>query len=203
VKFGEAQNLQMKIQEKALEIATQEVAKATAGHYPTLDLVANYTKADQNGSNIGNVGRSYINTTDIGLQFQVPIYQGGAISSRVREAVANQQKARDDLEAARRKADFDVQQAFLAATNGLSLVKAVEQAVVSAQSSLDSTKLGYEVGVRTSVDVLNSQQQYFTAKRDLLRARYIFLLAKLKLKGAAGMLAEADLTEVDQLLVKQ
>jgi outer membrane protein len=203
VTIGEAQNLQLKIQQKALEIATQEVEKATAGHYPTLDLVANYTKADQNGSNIGDVGRSYINTTDIGLQFQVPIYQGGAVSSRVREAVANQQKARDDFEAARRKADFDVQQAFLAATNGLSLVKAAEQAVVSSQSSMDSTKLGYEVGVRTSVDVLNAQQQFYTAKRDLLRSRYIFMLAKLKLKGAAGLLAEADLGEVDQLLVKQ
>ena len=120
----------------------------------------------------------------------------------MREAVANQQKARDDLEATRRQANFEVQQAFLAATNGLSLVKAVEQAVVSTQSSLDSTKLGYEVGVRTSVDVLNSQQQYFTAKRDLLRSRYIFLLSKLKLKAAAGLLAEADLTEINQLLVK-
>ena len=202
VKIGEAQNLQMKIQQKALEIATQEVEKATAGHYPTLDLVANYNKDDANGSNIGSVGRRYIDTADIGLQFQVPLYQGGAISSRVREAVANQQKARDDFEAARRQADFEIQQAFLAATNGLSLVKAVEQAVVSTQSSLDSTKLGYEVGVRTSVDVLNSQQQYFTAKRDLLRARYIFLLSKLKLKAAAGLLAEADLTEINQLLIK-
>lgn len=203
VKIGEAQNLQMKIQQQALEIATKEVAKATAGHYPTLDLVANYNKADQNGSNVGSVGRNYINTTDIGLQFQVPIYQGGATSSRVREAVANQQKARDDLEAARRQADFEVQQAFLAATNGFSLVKSVEQAVISSQSSLDSTKLGYEVGVRTSVDVLNSQQQFFTTKRDLYRARYIFLLSKLKLRSAAGMLVEADLTEVEQLLVKQ
>jgi outer membrane protein len=203
VKIGEAQNLQLKIQQKALEIATQELEKAQAGHYPTLDLVANYNKANQNGSNIGSVGRSYIDTTDIGLQFQVPIYQGGATSSRVREAVANQQKARDDLETSLRQTDFEVQQAFLAATNGLSLVQAVEQAVVSTRSSLDSTKLGYEVGVRTSVDVLNSQQQYFTARRDLLRARYVFLLSKLKLKSAAGMLAEADLTEIDQLLVKQ
>ena len=202
VKIGEAQNLQLKIQQKALEIATQEVEKTTAGHYPTLDLVANYNKDDANGSNIGSVGRRYIDTADIGLQFQVPLYQGGAISSRVREAVANQQKARDDLEATRRQADFEVQQAFLAATNGFSLIKAVEQAVVSTQSSLDSTKLGYEVGVRTSVDVLNSQQQFFTAKRDLLRARYIFLLSKLKLKAAAGLLAEADLTEINQLLVK-
>jgi outer membrane protein len=202
VKIGELQNIRLKIQQKTLEIATQELEKANAGHYPTLDLVANYNKDDANGSNIGSIGRRYIDTANIGLQFQVPLYQGGAISSRVREAAANQQKARDDLEVVRRQADFDVRQAYLDVTSTLSQVQAFEQALVSSQSSLDSTKLGYEVGVRTSVDVLNSQQLYYSSRRDLLSSRYSYLLSKLKLKAAAGLLAEADLTEINQLLVK-
>ena len=203
VEIAEQNNLKLKIQQKAMEIANQEVLKATAGHHPTLDLVANYNKANSSGSTFGRDSRSNIDTTEIGLQFEVPLYQGGAISSREREAVANQRKAREDLETVRRQADFDVRQAYLDVTSTLSQVLAYEQALLSSQSSLDSTQLGYEVGVRTSVDVLNAQQQYFTSKRDLLRARYNFLLSKLKLKSASGLLAEADLTEINQLLVTQ
>ena len=203
VEIAEQNNLNLKIQQKALEIANQEVQKAAAGHHPTLDLVANYNVADSTGSTFGRASRSNIDTAEIGLQFEVPLYQGGAISSREREAVANQRKAREDLETVRRQVDFDVRQAYLDVTSTLSQVMAYEQALISSQSSLDSTRLGYEVGVRTSVDVLNAQQQYFTSKRDLLRARYNFLLSKLKLKAASGLLAEADLTEINQLLVTQ
>ncbi|GBG15871.1 outer membrane protein [Novimethylophilus kurashikiensis] len=200
VEIGERENLKLKIQQRALEIANQEVEKTHAGHYPTLDLVANYNGQDNSGSINGPQYRNSISTADIGLQVQVPLYQGGAITSREREAVANQQKARDDLEAARRQVDYDVRQAFLDFTSRLSQVSAYEQALNSSQTSLESTQLGYEVGVRTSVDVLNAQQQLFTSKRDLLQARYNVLLSKLKLKSASGLLTEADLGEIDQML---
>jgi outer membrane protein len=202
VEIGERENLKLKVQQRALEIANQEVEKNHAGHYPTLDLVANYNVQDNSGSINGPLYRNNLSTADIGVQVQVPLYQGGAITSREREAVANQQKARDDLEAARRQVDYDVRQAYLDFTSKISQVSAYEQALNSSQTSLESTQLGYEVGVRTSVDVLNAQQQLFTSKHDLLQARYNVLLSKLKLKSASGLLTEADLGEIDQMLVK-
>ena len=119
----------------------------------------------------------------------------------MREAVANKQKALDDVEAARRQADLATREAYLNLTGSVAQVKAYEQALNSSQSQVDSTTLGYEVGVRNSVDVLNAQQQLFSAKRDLLQARYTYLLSTLKLKSAIGMLNEGDLAEINQRLV--
>jgi len=203
VEIGERENLRLKVQQRTLEFANQEVEKARAGHYPTVDLVADYGVQDASGTVNGPRYRNNLSTTNIGVQVQVPLYQGGAINSREREAVANQQKARDDLETIRREIDFSVRQAYLDVTSKLSQVAAYEQALVSSQTSLESTQLGYEVGVRTSVDVLNAQQQLYTSKRDLLQARYNVLLSKLKLKSASGLLTETDLGEIDQMLVKQ
>ena len=129
----------------------------------------------------------------IGLQLAVPIYQGGLITSRVREALANQEKARQDLENARRTADFATRQAFLGVTSGIAQVKALGAALVSSQSSLDSTRLGQEVGVRTQVDVLNAQQLLFQTRRDRAQAVYNYVLSLLRLKAAVGKLAEDDL----------
>lgn len=203
VEIAERENLKLRVQQKAMEIADQEVLKAKAGHHPTLDVVGSYSENRANGGVNGDLTgyQKDFAVTTVGLQLQIPLYQGGAISSREREAIANQQKARNDLEAARRQADFDVRQAYLEATSNLSQVQAYEQALLSSQSSLESTKLGYEVGVRTSVDVLNAQQQFYSSKRDLLRVRYNYLLSRLKLKGASGLLAETDLVETSQLLV--
>ena len=129
------------------------------------------------------------------------MYQGGAVSSRVREAIANQQKAVDEVEAARRKSELDTRQAYLNLTGSVAQVQAYEQALRSSQSQLDSTNLGYEVGVRNSVDVLNAQQQLFTAKRDLLQARYGYLLNVLRLQFVVGLLTETDLADINQHLV--
>jgi len=137
----------------------------------------------------------------IGVEFNLPLYQGGLVGSRVREAVANQDKARADLEDARRQVDLNTSQAYLGVTSGEAQVKALEQALISSQTSLDSTQLGLEVGVRTTVDVLNAQQQLYSAKRDLAAARYNYILSNLRLKAAAGTLSEIDLGEVDKWLV--
>ena len=168
---------------------------------PTLDLVASYTDSYVNGSPTPfNAGNQLKNAT-IGLQFDVPIYQGGAISSRARQAVYNKQKAQDDLTLAKRQTDLEAQRSFLSLDTSIALVKALEQALISSQSQLDSTKLGYEVGVRTSVDVLNVQQQLFAAKRELLEARYSYLVNIIRLKTAAGLVAEVDLQDINQQLV--
>lgn len=199
VEMSSQTNLMIAIQQQALEIATKEVERQNAGHLPTLDAIASYTDRYANGS--ANGFGSDLQDATIGLQLQIPLYQGGAIASRVREAVANKQKAMDDLVAARRQAELDTRQGFLDLVSVVSQIKAYEQALSSSQSQLDSTMLGYEVGVRTSVDVLNAQQQFFTAKRDLLQSRYTYLMNILSLKSAVGLLNDADLDAVNQQLV--
>jgi outer membrane protein len=191
-------NLNIKVQQDNASFAAQEVARLSAGHMPTLDAVASYTDSYANGS--ANGFGSDLKTAVVGLQLQIPLYQGGAISSKVRQAVFNQQKAQDELELARRKAELETQRAYLNLNTSIAQVKAYEQALISSQSQVDSTKLGYEVGVRTSVDVLNAQQQFFSAKRDLLQSRTNYLLNIIRLKFASGMVAEVDLADINQQL---
>jgi outer membrane protein len=196
-------NLNIQIQQDALKLAEQDVENAQAGHLPTLDAVASYTNSYANGSpSVFSAGNELKNAT-IGLQLQIPLYAGGATSSRARQAVLNKQKALDDIEIARRSTDLETQRAYLNLNTTIAQVKALDQALISSQSQLDSTKLGYEVGVRTSVDVLNAQQQLFSAKRDLLQARYNYLVNIIRLKAASGLVAEADLQDINQQLVVQ
>jgi outer membrane protein len=130
----------------------------------------------------------------------VPLYAGGVVNSRVREAQANLDKARADLENSKRQAALTARQSFLGVTNGMAQVRALEQALLSSETALSSNRLGYEVGVRINIDVLNSQQQVFSTKRDLSKARYDTIVNGLKLKAAAGALSAADLEEVNALL---
>ena len=194
------QNLQAQIQRDLKLIADQEVERHRASSYPTLDAIASYSI-----NNNQNFGSQQVDsrTALIGLALAVPIYQGGLQSSRVREAVANQDKARFDLDNANREAGLQASQAYLNVVNGEAQVKALEQARISTQAQLDSTKLGLQVGVRTSLDVLNAQQQVLSAQRDLAAARYNFILSGLNLKAAVGALDAADLAEVDQYLSRR
>jgi outer membrane protein len=193
-------NLQAEIQRIAKTIADQEVERNRAGHYPTLDAVASYNlNYNQSVGTLGQL-RTDLRTGTVGLELNLPIYQGGLISSRVREAVANQEKARQDLEVAAREASLQARQAWLNVNSGVARVRALEQAVVSTKAQLDSTKLGLDVGVRTNLDVLDAEQQVLSARRDLAGARYAYLLAGLSLKAAVGELGPADLTEIDQYL---
>lgn len=202
VEVAAENNLALRIQLQSLQLANQEVERTRAGHLPTLDVIGTYSDNRANGgvsSDLVGYNKA-AKTATVGLQFEIPLYQGGAISSRVREAIANQQKSQDDVEAARRQAELQTRQAYLNVTTSVAQVKAYEQALVSSQSQLDSTSLGYEVGVRTSVDVLNAQQQLYSAKRDLLQARYSWLLSVLQLKAAAGVLTEDDIATTNKLL---
>ena len=192
-------NLNLQIQQDALKLSEQDIKLAQAGHYPTLDAIANYNDNYANGNATGT--GSELKAGVIGLQFQIPLYQGGAVNSRVRQAVYNKQKARDDVEIARRQVELETQRAYLNLNTSIAQVKAYEQALKSSQSQVDSTKLGYEVGVRTSVDVLNAQQQLFSAKRDLLQARYDYLVNIIRLKAVSGVVAEVDLADINQQLV--
>ena len=200
VDSAETGNYNVLASKVAAEIATREIEKQRAGHYPTLDLVANVGLLTQDKAATVNFG-STNKTGSLALQLAVPIYQGGIVDSRVREALALRDKAGYDIETARRAAAQNSRQAFLGVTSGLSQVRAFQAAQVSSQSALDSNKLGYEVGVRINIDVLNAQQQLFQTRRDLAKARYDTIINGLRLKSAAGALDEPDVAVIDALLV--
>lgn len=201
VEQGTLTSLQVKIAQAILDIASQDVTRNRGGHLPTLDAVANYTDTGSGSGFQGGVGLD-TTTRSIALQLAVPLYQGGLINSRVREALANQEKARQDLENTRRTVALATRSSFLGVTSGAAQIKALEAALVSGQSSLDSTKLGQEVGVRTQVDVLNAQQQLITTRRDYAQVIYTYAINVLKLKAAAGTLGDDDLAYVNQWLEK-
>jgi outer membrane protein len=188
-------------QRAALEAARQDIKKNRAGHLPTLDLVAN----------VGSNYSSHSLTTpddfstrasqhEVGLQLTLPLYSGGAVNSKIREATATMQKTQADLEAASRQAATDAQQAYAGVMNGLAQVDALNTAVDSGQSAVKGNRVGYKLGIRINVDVLNAQQQLFSAQRDLSKARYETLFQGLKLKAATGALGEQDLMAVNAIL---
>ena len=193
-------NLNIQIQQDTAKLAEQEIARNQAGHLPTLDAVASYTNSYANGTVSRFGAGNELQVGSIGLQLQIPLYEGGAVSSRVRQAVLNKQKALDDLDLVRRQTELDTQRAYLNLSSSIAQLKAFDQAILSSQSQLDATQLGYQVGVRTSVDVLNAQQELFSAKRDALQARYNYLTNIIRLKTATGIVAAADLVDINQQL---
>jgi outer membrane protein len=195
VRQAEADSLAVHLNQSSVELARREVERLRAGHLPTLDLAASYTDSRNPSATINSTRGG-----SIGLEFGWLLYQGGLVDSRVREALANLEKARFELDNARRQARLDARQGYLGVLSGDAQVRALEQALVSSEAQLKSTKLGLEVGVRTRVDVLNAQQQLFTTRRDLAAARYQTLVAGLQLKAAAGSLKAEDLKAVDALL---
>lgn len=201
---GDAQqhNLQVVIAQAGAELADKEVARTRGGHYPTLDLVANISKNSSNGGTFNGTGYGSSDTTSksVGVQFNMPLFQGGATQSKWREAEANRDKAQQDMENARRSVDVQVRQAYLGVVSGIAQVQALQQALKSSESLLQASKLGQNVGVRTNLDVLNAQQQLFSTRRDLYQAQYNFLMSQLRLKAAVGNLTEMDLMQVNQAL---
>ena len=196
------QGYQARAQEAALEIAAREVERIRAGHLPTLNIVGSAGTSSSSISTSTSVNNNPSDATSrtIGLQLAIPLYAGGNVSSQVRQAVANREKAQQDLESTRRTAALSARQAFVGVSNGMAQVKALEAALISSRSALDSNKLGYEVGVRINIDVLNAQQQVYSTLRDLSKARYDTIVSGLKLKAATGTLSEADVEEVNRLL---
>ena len=183
----------------AVELAQLEITKAQAALRPTLDLTGSYGMTRyRNGSST----QPNTNAATIGLAFNYPLYTGQASQNRIKETVALEDKAKSDLEAAQRNVAQATRTAFLGLQSGLSQVKALQAAEASSQSALDANKLGYQVGVRINIDVLNSQSQLFQTKRDLAKARHDVLLGQLRLKQASGTLKADDLQNITSLLQK-
>jgi outer membrane protein len=195
--LAEKQGYPVLIQEAAAEVAALEARRNRAAHLPTVDFIAQFGQTGQSATNDSPVGRD-TNQTLLRLELNMPLYQGGGISSRARETAALSLRSKEDLENARRTAVLTARQVYLSVINGIAQIAALDQALVSSQSALDSNKLGYEVGVRINIDVLNAQQQLFATRRDLALARYNVIINHLRLKAAAGSLREEDLEAVNR-----
>jgi outer membrane protein len=185
-----------------LEIAQLEVTKAEAGHKPTLDLTGSYNITRNPGGSASTAANFRTNTMAIGLSLNVPLFAGYSTQNRIRETLSLSDKARSDLEGARRSVAQATRTAYFGVVSGQGQVKALEAAELSSQSALDANRLGYQVGVRINIDVLNSQSQLFQTKRDLAKARYDVLVGGLRLRQANGSLRAEDLQSINNLLVK-
>ena len=183
----------------AFEVAQMEAKKAQAATLPTLDLTGNLNMANSNGTASSDAS-SRTTTATVGLSFNMPLFSGYAIENRIKEALALEEKARTDLEAVKRSVAQASRAAFFGLLSGQGQVKALQAAEASSQSALDANKLGYQVGVRINIDVLNSQSQLFDTKAKLAKARYDVLLGGLKLHQASGILKAEDLKQVNTLL---
>ena len=195
---AENDNINVQLQMAALEIASLEVDRQRAGHYPTVDLVA--SKGSTTALASAGLGLVDSDFRTIGVQVNLPIFQGGQVVSRQREASANRAAAESTLEQARRNAALQARQQYLGATNGLAQVRALKAALISSQSSLESNRLGFEVGVRINIDVLNAENQVYVTRRDLAKAVLETLMSQLRLKAAVGTLSEDDVVAANALL---
>lgn len=201
---GEAERAHPSVQQAqiSLDVAELETQKAKAGHLPTVDAVASYSiTRNINGSASAAVDNQ-VRAASLGVNLNVPLFAGFATQNRIRETLALEDKSRSDLENARRNVSQATRTAYFGVVSGMGQVKALEAAEASSQSALDANKLGYQVGVRINIDVLNSQSQLFQTKRDLARARYDVLVGNLRLRQANGTLKAEDLDKVNTLLVK-
>lgn len=166
-----------------VEAARLEVEKSKSGHYPTLDAIAQWSRSDSD--NVTSVNTRY-NNKSIGVQLSVPLYSGGYVNSQIRQALADQQRAQEQLEATRRDLGVRVHREFRSITEGILRVRALEQAVRSAEQVAISSRRSFEAGSRTIVDTLNAEQQKVSALRDLAQARYVYLLSRVRLLALAG-----------------
>ena len=182
-----------------LEVARQEIEKARAGHLPTLDAVAQWART--NSDNVTSVNSRYDNKI-IGLQLSVPLYAGGYVSSTVRQAVASQERVQEMLEATRRDLGVRVHREFRGMTEGVARIKALQQAVYSAEQATLSNRKSFEAGSRTTIDVLNAEQQKTMAQRDLAQARYVYVISRLRLQSLSGDDRQTSVAQTNQWLTR-
>ena len=156
--------------------------------------------SDSRGSAVSLPGAT--TTASVGVQMVWPLFTGGAVQNRIRETLALEEKSRSDLEGARRGVAQATRVAFFGVQSGLAQVKALEAAETSTKLALEATQLGYRVGVRVNLDVLNAQTQLFTTQRDLAKARYDVLVGSLRLRQASGQLLPTDVDRVNRLLAQ-
>ena len=202
--IAQENNLELQIKKDELKIAEREIDSRRSDHYPTIDAIANRSRNwDKGGYPYGaikNEGmRSYSDT--IGVEISIPIFSGGMTSSKVREAVLLKSKLEEDVEYLRRGVELKVRDYYLSLQTNFSEISAYQQAMEAATLQLESTKLGFQEGLRNSVEVLDSQQILFNAKLNILESRYNYIMNLINLKLSVGMLSITDLDEINQYLM--
>lgn len=202
VATAEAANPVIAQAREGVDIAALETEKARAGDKPTVDFTASYGVMHNIHGSTTTLFDNVPKLGTWGVTLNMPLFAGFAVQNRIRETLALEEKARADLEAARRQVAQTVRTAYFGVVSGQSQVKALEAAEASSQSALDANRLGYQVGVRINIDVLNAQSQLYQTKRDLAQARYNVLLGQLKLRQAAGTLEAQDLARLNALMVR-
>jgi outer membrane protein len=199
VETASSQNYRVLLQQINFEIAHREVKKSRAGHYPNIDLVASRNHSNPGNTLLTSTG-SLANATTVGIQVTIPFFSGFSVQSKESEAIALEEKARNDLMLARRTAEQSARQAYLSVVSGSSQITALESAELSSKSALDATILGYQVGNRINIDILNAQQQLYSIRKDLAKARYDMLINRLRLKSTTGTLSDSDLVQINSML---
>lgn len=192
---AQQQNLVVQATLYGVQIARQNVELQRSGHYPTVDLVGSHTL----NRTLIDTG-SENNTTNLSLQLNVPLYTGGAVTSKVGQAVLEHEAAQQSLDKERRSVNRQVRDAFRGVLTSISTVEALKASTISAQSALEATEAGFGVGTRTMVDVLNAQRDLFRAKSNYATVRYEYILSGLQLKQSTGTLTQDDLADVNSWL---
>jgi TolC family type I secretion outer membrane protein len=194
---GEENNAELRALQANIEVARAEVDKAKAGHYPTVDLFAQRSISDSDSNSTIN-DTYYTNT--VGMQFNIPLWSGGGVSSQIRQAAANLQKVKQQYEARRREVSQQVRKEFQNVTEGIAKVKALEQAERSADQAVFSNQKGFQAGTRSQVDILNAQHQRMNVRRDLAQARYLYMMARVRLQGLVNSLNEDEIKLINSWL---
>ena len=197
--IAKERSLSLIVAEKQMQIAQEDVSRNRAGHYPTLDLVASYSYSDSDGGLVFDEGRE-VDDARVGLQLNLPIYEGGRVSSQTQESAYRYQQAKDLYEQQRRATERETRSSYLNVLANISSVRAFRQALTSSRTALEATEAGYEVGTRTAVDVLNSRRELFRSERDYARSRYTYILETLRLKAAVGTLTEQEVAAINNWL---
>ncbi|OCG74077.1 outer membrane channel protein TolC [Gilliamella sp. Nev6-6] len=208
LKQSETSNLNLLTMKLNQDIAREQIKLSQSGHLPTanLDASTNLNKTDRYGNNVaagGRGGKSYSGNNYVGVSVNLPIFSGGATMSKVEQAQQNYVSFSEKLESTNRNVINQVRSSYNNISSSISAIKAYQQAVVSAQSSLEATNSGYQVGTRTIVDVLNATTQLYSAKRNLSDAKYNYLTSLLQLKYAVGTLTANDLVYLNNMLGKE
>lgn len=196
---GEENNAELRALQANIEVARQELEKARAGHYPTVDLFAQRSMSESDTNY--TINSKYF-TNAYGVQFNIPILAGGNVNSQMRQAVANLEKIRQQFEARRREVGQQIRKEFQNVTEGVLKVKALEQAERSADQAVFSSQKGFQAGTRTQVDILNAQQQRMNVRRDLAHARYLYVMARIRLQGLMNSLNEDEMALINSWLSK-
>ncbi|MOA15019.1 Outer membrane protein TolC precursor [compost metagenome] len=182
---------------RSLDIADEEVNRAKAGHWPTVDLVAAYNDSESDSVSTQDQRNKY---GSLGVELRVPIFTGGATSAQVRQAAANRELANDQLNSSREEVLSGTTREFRGVQSGEQRVRALEKAVVSSERAQDSARKGFQAGTSTNLDILNAEEQAFIARRDLLEAKLRYLLSRLRLAASVGSLGTDDIQQANEYL---